>query len=163
MSLVSPFRYFISPANTLDIFYLSTSFLKTPLVYVFLGFILFLMKLHLHKFMILTWLFIYSQSRNSCSPRASRKDLEYFLGNYHEIVLYVLLTRKLDPLHFLHPCVMTPISHRQKTASTQPTWVVAHNSMQVALITQQCKAAVEFHPGPPTRLPIRRIAIRASL
>lgn len=48
-------------------------------------------------------------------------------------------------------------------ASIQPTWVVAHNSMQVALITQQCKAAVEFHPGPPTRLPIRRIAIRASL
>jgi hypothetical protein len=27
----------------------------------------------------------------------------------------------------------------------------------------ECKAAVEFHPSPPTRLPIRRIAIRTGL
>ena len=35
-----------------DIFTLSV-LLQTPLVYVFLGFILFLMELHLHKFIIL--------------------------------------------------------------------------------------------------------------
>lgn len=56
MSHIASFRYFIPP-NILGIFTCLVLFRKHP-VYVFFGFILFLMELHLHKFMILPSLFL---------------------------------------------------------------------------------------------------------
>lgn len=117
--------FYLTPPKHPGHFYQSTSFLQTPLVYVFLGFILFLMESHLHKFMILTWLFTYipNISRPCVRPRASRRDLGHYLGNYHEIFCirttdYSLLTRKLDLVHILpHPYVMTPISMYKKPRS----------------------------------------------
>ena len=85
--LFPPLRYFISPALTPWTFLLVDFFSPNTPCLCLLGFILFLMESHLHKFMILTWLFTYipNISRPCVRPRASRRDLDYYLGNYHEI------------------------------------------------------------------------------
>lgn len=117
--LFSPLSlFYLTFLNTLDIFISRLLFLQTPFVYVFLGFILFLMESHLHKFMILTWLFIHSQGIPavcpSSGPRAGTSTTIYCIRTTH----YSPLTRKLDPVHILPPpCVITSISMHKKPRS----------------------------------------------
>ena len=160
--LLPPFHYFIHPL-ALDIFIRLLLFLQTPLVYVFLGFILFVMELRLHKSMTFGFRYVHTcnQGMQCARPRASRRDLDHYLGNYHELYTYYSPGNQIQSTscYILHQD-----SHpNAQNASTQLIWVVARNYMQAALITELCKAAVEFHPGRSTRRPIRRIEIRTSL
>lgn len=94
--LFPPLRYFISPALTPWTFLLVDFFSPNTPCLCLLGFILFLMESHLHKFMILTWLFIYSQDITAVCPSSSlaqgprplsRQLSRNLLYTYHSLLI----------------------------------------------------------------------------